>query len=146
MTRLAFVAAASLALACGNPHGMLPGGKLDGQLVTAPVDDWSFTHDAKTVQLETRPDSPYSVNVWCVAKGANLWVSAGRDSNKWANNMLAEPRVRVRVGERLYERKAVRVTDAEEIEIVKSLYEEKYDWKRDPDDKTSRLLFRLDPR
>src|SRR5262249_194988 len=52
VTRAAVVSLA-LCLAACIPVGMLPGGKLDGELVTEPVNDWSFTHDVQKIQLET---------------------------------------------------------------------------------------------
>ena len=56
-------AGAALALACG-PIGPIPGGALRGDPVAEPVQDWSFLDAEHTVQLETRPGDPYSVNVW----------------------------------------------------------------------------------
>jgi hypothetical protein len=146
VTRVALAAAALFLAACGGPLGWIHGGRLDGELVSAPVDDWSFTHEAEKIQLETNPDEPYSVNVWCVAKGPNLWVTAGSESSTWAKNLLADPRVRVRVGDRVFERQAVRVTDKAEVELVLSLYEEKYDYERKPGGVLNPMQFRLDPR
>jgi F420H(2)-dependent quinone reductase len=142
--RLVLVAAL-FAAACGGPLGMIHGGRLDGTLVTAPVTDWSFTDSVQKVQLETAPDDPYSVNVWCVAQGEHLWVTAGSHSNTWAKNLIADPRVRVRVGETLYERRAVRVTDPIEAKLVISLYEKKYDYARDENGAFGPMQFRLDP-
>ncbi len=148
MTRVAAAAAALLFAACAavGPIGCLHGGRLDGETVVAPVEDWSFTHDVQKIQVETHPDDPYSVNVWCVAKGPNLWVTAGSHSSEWAQNALADPRVRVRVGDKLYERRAVPVTDPTEVELVLSLYEEKYDYERKPNGVFGPTQFRLDPR
>jgi len=145
VTRAALLAVALLVGACATPVFTIPGGRLGGPVVTAAVDDWGFTRDVETIQLETRPDDPYSVNVWCAGKGPALWVAAGSESNTWARNLVADPRARVRVGEeRVYELQAVRVTDPAEVELVMSLYEAKYDWKPDPD--APRTVFRLDPR
>ena len=147
MTRAALAAAVLLA-ACGagGPVGWMHGGKLDGQVVAAPVDDWAFTRGVETIQLETRPDEPYSVNVWCVAKGPNLWISAGSESNTWAKNLVADPRARVRVGDKVYERAAVPVTDPAEVELVLALYAEKYDTQPKPNGLMTTQQFRLDPR
>jgi hypothetical protein len=77
--RLAGIALAALALACG-PMGPLSGGKLDGERVTTPVGDWSFSDASDTVALETNPDDPYSVNVWFVRRGAT--VDRGRQRRR----------------------------------------------------------------
>jgi F420H(2)-dependent quinone reductase len=142
----ALLTLALLALAgCGGPLGMIHGGRLDGTVESAPVDDWSFTRDVQKIQLETNPADPYSVNVYCVAQGPRLWVTAGREANTWAQNLVADPHVRVRVGERIFERRAVRVTDPAEVELVLSLYEEKYDYERKPNGFGHPTQFRLDP-
>jgi len=122
--------------------GFIHGGRLDGTEVSSFVKDWSFTDPVKTIQLETAPDDPYSVNVWCVAKDANLWVTASSQDSAWAKNMIADPRVRVRVGDKLYPRRAVRVTDPLEAKLVRTLYEKKYETDRESD---AGLQFRLDP-
>jgi len=148
VTRFALAAAALLVAACSmmQPIGWMHGGRLEGETVAAPVDDWSFTRDVQKIQVETNPESPYSVNVWCVAKGPNLWVTAGSHSSDWAQNALADPRVRVRVAGKIYERRAVPVTDPAEVELVLRLYEEKYDFERRPNGVFGPTQFRLDPR
>jgi len=143
---LALALFAFLTLACG-PHGPLPGGRLDGEIVTAPVDDWSFASALETISVETRPDDPYSVNVWFVSQGPRLWVAAGSgETAKWAQNLLADPRARLRIEGKLYERAAVRTTDQAEQDEVLVLYKTKYDFERDPGDETKAVLFRMDPR
>ena len=143
--RFLAAAAAFVLAACGGPLGMIHGGRLDGTLVTEPVTDWSFTDAVQKIQIETSPDDPYSVNVWCVAKDDHLWITAGSHTNTWAKNLSADPRMRVRVGEKLYDRRAVRVTDPLEAKLVISLYEKKYDYERDENGFGGPMQFRLDP-
>ncbi|MGH9679925.1 MAG: hypothetical protein ACRD4Y_08230 [Candidatus Acidiferrales bacterium] len=52
-----------------EPHGLVPGLWLKGNLVTTPVADWSFTDKIKTdmVQTSTWYLLPHSVNTWCIA-------------------------------------------------------------------------------
>ena len=59
--RVALPCALALA-ACGGPFLVFPGGALSGEVVEEPVRDWSFVDDA-FVDLETRPDDPYSVEL-----------------------------------------------------------------------------------
>jgi hypothetical protein len=59
--------------------------------------------------------------------------------------IAADPRARLRVGAKLYERKAVRVQDADELALVRKLNQEKYGtdpvgWEEPP------WVYRLDPR
>lgn len=146
MKRLALVLAALALGACGGPLGVVPGGKLDGEPVDAPIDDWAFASKTEDLQLETDPADPYSVNIWFVTEGAKLWVFAGGgESSTWAKNLLADPRALVRIDGKLYPRKAVRVTDPAEIEHVQQLYLAKYDYTRDPNGAFHPLEFRLDP-
>ena len=147
MTRALLASAALVLVACGGPLGWIPGGRLDGEVAAAPVEDWSFTRELQKIQVETKPVAPYSVNVACVAKGPNLWITAGSRSSEWAQNLLADPRVRVRVGEKIYELRAVQLTDPAEVRLVLSLYEEKYiGFQRKPGGVFDPTQFRLDPR
>ncbi len=75
--------------ACG-PLGPVPGGRLSGQVVSTPVTDWTFLNDQPTIELETRPDDPYSVTVWCVSLGSRLYVGAGGPRRRWANALFKE--------------------------------------------------------
>lgn len=150
MSRLVWVAVLVAATACG-PTFFMHAGRLDGESVAAPVDDWSFTDSVRRIQLETDPERPYSVNAWCVAQGPKLWVTAGGgEGSTWGKNLLDDPRLRVRVGKKLYERRAVRVTDPDEIATVRALYRAKYDaWLDFANDRTGRkhaIFFRLEPR
>jgi hypothetical protein len=145
-SRVAVAAAVAFAaLACG-PHGPVPGGRLTGEVVNAPVDDWSFAKGVETISIETRPGDPYSVNVWFVSHGPRLWVAAGGGAgSKWAKNLMADPRVRLLIDGKLYERKAVRTTDQAELDEALVLYQTKYDYQRDPKDEGKAVLFRMDP-
>jgi hypothetical protein len=146
MTRHWALLALVFALGC-DPIVMVPGGELSGTVKPAPG-DWSFTDSFQTVQLETRPDDPYSVNVWCVAARDALYIASGRgESAAWAKHIAADPRVRVRAGEDLYELSAVRTTDEAEmnafIEAAKKKYE---DFEPDENQRREAILFRLEPR
>jgi len=147
--------ARALTLACGmlavtacGPVGPIPSGTLSGDLVDAPVADWSFTDEVKNVQVETNPADPYSVNVWCIAHDGALYVAAGRGlESTWAQNLVDDQNMRVRIEGRLYERKAVRIEDAVEIEQVVQKLVVKYDYNLpDPEEREDAVLFRLDPR
>ncbi len=139
--------------ACG-PLGPLSGGALRGALTTSPVPDWSFTAEHDTVQLETHPDDPYSVNTWCVGVADRLYVPTSMirgpmspAEREWVKYATADPRVRIRIGDALYEREAVRVTDAVEYGAARAALASKYELGPDDLDPGREIwIFRLDPR
>jgi len=134
------------ALACSVPFGPFAGGHLPGPVTAGPIQDWSFA-TMSTLQLETRPDDPRSLNLHFVEEGPRLWTATILgDASEWARDVLADGRVRVRVGDRIYERQAVRVSDAAEIQRVADLYREKYTVVFDVAARDTTLVFRLDPR
>ena len=129
------------AVGCG-PFVLLPGGKLDGATVPAPS-DWSFSREVDTVQLETRPEDPYSVNIWAVEIGPALYVHAGTNKSQWVENMLANAKVRVRIEDKLYDLGASRVTTQDEFDRFSDAYEQKYDRRPGNENVAEAYVFRL---
>ena len=113
---------------CGGPVFIFPGGTMRGDVVSEPITDWSFVEDA-FVDVEFRPDDPYSVELNYFVKDGRLYVDPA-DGRKWLEYLRADPRVRVRFGNSIYERTAVLVEDEAELEGF------------DP----TRFVYRLDPR
>ena len=143
--RSALFTIALVASACG-PLGPLPGGELNGTL-SAPPSDWSRSAPEDTIQLETRPQDPYSVNLWIVGLERGAYVAAGRgEDSKWVKHIEADPNVRLRIGDRLYELRAVPVTDEAELESFSQGLEAKYDFEASPEQRDQARIFRLDPR
>ncbi len=105
---------AAFAAACGGPLLVFPGGELSGELVTEPVDDWSFV-DSRFVDLEVRPDDPYSVELNYVVRDGELYIDPA-EGRTWFDYLREDPDVRVRFGDRVYPVRAVRVGRPGEIE------------------------------
>jgi len=128
-------------LACG-PVLLIPGGELEGGLVSPPA-DWSFSDETTTFQLETHPDDPYSVNIWAIGLGPALYVHAGANRSTWVEHMEANAAVRVRVEEKLYDLSASRVEEQEEFTRFSDAYEVKYGRRPGNENVAEAYLFRL---
>ena len=75
------ILATTLALsACGGPFLVFPGGPLRGDEVGEIPDDWSFV-DSSFMDLEVRPESPYSVTT-PVTRSTKRHTALGRE-NPW---------------------------------------------------------------
>lgn len=123
---LAISAVAVLCVAgCGGPFLLLPGGELDGPTTPVP-DDWGFTDDISTIEIETRPSDPYSINIWAVGLDEHLYLHAGGNRTAWVEHLEADPRLRARIEGRIYELAAIRVESPAEFARFADAYEEKY--------------------
>ena len=132
-------------LGCG-PIVMIPGGALSGT-ATPPPNDWSFTDEIDTVQLETRPSDPYSVNVWAIAVDSAIYVVAGSgDETTWARNIAEDDRVRLRVDDAIYDLRATLANDDVSRDAFLAAAKRKYDFDPEGQDTSKAMLFRLDPR
>jgi len=132
---LLFLAAALAALlGCsgdGGPAGVLPGSALAGESATPPG-DWSFAGDAGTMQLETHPTEPYSVNLAYTIVGGRFYVNAGGTETQWARNIALDANVRLRLDDRVYDLRARRVDDPAEIDAFAEAWTAQSFFRRDP--------------
>jgi hypothetical protein len=135
----------SALVGCGGPFVVFPGGRLSGPVEPAP-ESFAFARDAGTVQLETRPEDPYSVNIACAVVGDALYVSAGDNRSRWVEHMEANPLVRLRIDGTLYELRAQRVVDEAEMEAFAEAWLAKGAWARDPTALDEAWVYRLGPR
>ena len=140
-----FVAIAFLFLAgCDKPFGFVPGRELDGD-ESPPPQEWTEIESLATVQLEFRPNKPYSINIWAVGIGQDIYVATGEDGTRWTEYLQQTPLVRVRVSESIYPLNAVRVLDAAEQQSVTDAFVAKYNLDKDNWVVTGQV-FRLDRR
>ena len=132
-------------MGCGSPFTFFHGGALSGETVALPA-SWSFTDAVDTVQLETRPSDPYSVNLWVIALDEHLYVHAGANRSTWVENLEADPNVRLRVNGSIYELAAVRVESQQEFDRFSAAYEKKYGSRPRNESVVEAYLFRLGAR
>ena len=153
---LALLLGSALCLACGpsGPIGPFAGGALSGEVGSSQVRDWSFAAEIETAQLETRPDDPHSVNTWFVGIGPSLYVPTSMirgpktpSERSWVSHVSIDPQVRVRLGEQVFERLALRVADVSEYERARAALEAKYDLDiADRDPERTIWIYRLEAR
>ena len=92
-----------------GPLGPIPGGAFKGDVSTDP--DWSAVEEV--IELEIRPEKPWSLSIWCTVVDGELYVPSGfGERRRWPSVALEDPRVRVRTGGKIYERLIARITEA----------------------------------
>jgi len=111
-------------------HHMIarPGLWLKGDVVTTPVTDWSFVDKVEhpgrsinTVLVETRTPYfiPHSVRTMPFVRNGVLYIRSHQDrmdvqfpnDKSWTSNVARDPRVRIKIGDKLYEATMVLVAD-----------------------------------
>lgn len=137
-----FLAIGSVATSCSGPLPFMSAGTLDGVAQPAPA-TWALDGDFAVVQLETRPDDPYSVNIAYTQINGSLYINAGDTETQWVTHISANPLVRLRVGETLYDLRAERVTDTAEIAMFGEAWTSHSMFHRDPRDLGEVWIYRL---
>ena len=85
-----------------DPWGIIAGKRLSGPEVSWPA-DWSSCQNSKTIAIETMVDDPYSVTTWCFVHENNLYIpSADGEGRQWTQNIIKDPRVRIKIGDSVY--------------------------------------------
>jgi hypothetical protein len=108
---------------------------LSGEVVTTPVTDWSFTDKYRNVYVQTNTWYllPHSVTTGCTAKDGQLYLTSiyrpgqqfPRD-RAWNRNFVRDPRVRLKIGDKLYDQKLALVMDESEKDAVLEAKAKKY--------------------
>ncbi len=96
-----------------GPLEIFPGGEMSGPAGTET--DWEFTKAYGQLDLEVRPNEPYSVRVNFIYKDGNIYIDPATD-RLWYPMLQENQNVRIRFDEDIYSVKAVLVTDEAEKE------------------------------
>ena len=130
------VALATLRVVGLPPRNQRPGLWLSGDVVEAPVNDWAFTDAFPEIQVQTRTwyVLPHSVTAMCASVDGQLYLAsfyAGGPRRLWNRNVARDPRIRVKIGNQLFDRKVIPLADSVETERVFEAYARKYpSWKK----------------
>lgn len=135
------------ALLCLGGCDLIPfsGSQLSGTLTQSPA-DWTLAASADVIELETNSDTPYSVKLWIIGLGTDLYVHAGTNRATWVEHIEVDPAVKLLIGESLYELRAERVPDQSEFDRFADAYEIKYGRRPGNEKVTEAYLFRLKER
>ena len=99
----------STLLSCQAAFLTFPGGPLKGNEKVA--ESWRFAKQYKLLQLETRPEKPYSVFLKVTVINDILYVDAA-PRRKWHQHIRQDNRVRVKIGDSVYQARALIETDS----------------------------------
>ena len=118
-----------------EPTTRRPGLWLKGELITAPVTDWSFTDQIQNIQIQTNSSYmlPHSVTIDCASYKGKLYLfssyAAGLTyphGRRWNEDVARDPHVRIKIGDKLYDRTLVLATDPAEQAAVHEATFKKY--------------------
>jgi hypothetical protein len=117
-------------------HHMIarPGLWLKGEVVNTPVSDWSFIttvqhpgQSLNTVLVETQTPYfiPHSVRTIPTVRNGQFYIRSHQDrmdvqfpkDKSWTSNVARDPRVRIKIGDKLYEATLVLVTDRAQANV-----------------------------
>jgi hypothetical protein len=99
-----------------GPLAIIAGGPFtSGERVTTPVTDWSFVRDTREVEFQLL-DPARSRTTWIIEHEGKAYIPSGYMTTWWGKlwkqwplEAEKDPRVLLRVGDKVYERKLVRI-------------------------------------
>ena len=127
MLLLLLVALVSLRTFGFEPQDRRPGLWLVGDLGTEAVSDWTFTDQVGEIfgQTNTRYGIPHSITTYCVEYNGNFYLFSAYyqggvfpDERGWNRNVMRDPRVRLKIGDRVFDQTVSHVTDPETRDAV----------------------------
>ena len=129
-----------------DPVGPISGKRMIGEAAAYPA-DWGFTEALDHFTVETRPGSPHSVTTVAFTHNGALYIPAFRGSAKrWPGYAVADPRVRIKAGAKVYAARLTRAQDADralEASLLRKYPQHQWRAEAQPRDL---WLFRVSPR
>ena len=102
-----------MSVACSKPFLTFPGQALQG--IESEAASWEFARQFTILQLETRPEDPYSVYLQVIVKNGQLYIDAA-SQRRWHDHIKQNPAVRIKLGDFIYPASAIQVTAPEELQ------------------------------
>jgi hypothetical protein len=101
-----------------GPIAIIAGGPFtSGELVSGPEPDWSFVRDVQEVEFQLL-EPPRSRTTWILDHEGKAYIPCGYMTSwwgklwkQWPREAEKDPRILLRIGDSLYERKLVRVRE-----------------------------------
>ncbi len=125
----------SLRLLGYEPSDQRPGLWLTGERASEPTTDWSFTEDHQEIFVQTRTPHliPHSVTTYCALHDGDLYILSAYyeggvfpDERGWNRNVMRNPRVRLKIGDGVFDQTLSHITDAETRLAVHASFVAKY--------------------
>ena len=99
-----------------GPLAIIAGGPFTtGQLVTVPVQDWSFVHDTQEVEFQLL-EPARSRTTWIIEHEGKAYIPSGYMTTwwgklwkKWPLEAETDGRILLRIDDKIYERQLVRI-------------------------------------
>lgn len=116
-----------------GPIAIIAGGPFRrGELVSGPEPDWSFVRDVREVQFQLL-DPPRSRTTWILHHEGRAYIPCGymtswwgRIWKRWPFEAEKDPRIILRIGDSLYERKLVRIREGPSVAPLLAELSRKY--------------------
>jgi len=101
-----------------GPIAIIAGGPFtSGELRSGPEPDWSFVHDVREVEFQIL-EPARSRTTWILAHEGKAYIPCGYMTTwwgklwkQWPHEAEKDPRILLRIGDALYERKLVRIQE-----------------------------------
>jgi hypothetical protein len=116
-----------------GPIVIIPGGPFtSGELVSGPEPDWSFVRDVREVEFQLL-DPARSRTTWILHHEGKAYIPCGYMTTwwgkiwkRWPLEAERDPRILLRIGDALYERRLVRVREGPIVEPLLAELSRKY--------------------
>src|SRR5579872_973371 len=117
---------------------------LTGVVVRTPVTDWSFIDSIRNIQVQTHTPYivPHVLTTDIARVGGQLYLfseyyppAPGKPDTRgefpqarfWNRMVVRDPRIRVKIGDRLFDMRAYPLTDPADVEAARKAFLSKYD-------------------